>query len=160
MIKLKPVAENTWLVLSENTIDKIGLLLKQDEFIFLADNAKTRFKDEDEVNDFFNTDVFSNIIITSSTDNNVKTYVDGYPTDTKEVHIVEDRKHNYPVFSKTASKKVLYSAGYFCIKYPTGWQTSFCPKISTLEKRDHRGPFKTEQEMKAVVSSLRKNERN
>ena len=48
----------------------------------------------------------------------------------------------------------MYAAGYYIIKFDKGWVRSFCPKLVTLEKYEHKGPFKTELEMRAELSNV------
>jgi hypothetical protein len=49
----------------------------------------------------------------------------------------------------------LYCAGYYIIKFEKGWVKSFCPKVITIERNEHKGPFKTEIEMKMVLSNAK-----
>jgi hypothetical protein len=51
----------------------------------------------------------------------------------------------------------LYCAGYYIIRFDKGWVKSFCPKLITIERYENRGPFKTEFEMKQVLSNVKSN---
>jgi hypothetical protein len=40
------------------------------------------------------------------------------------------------------------------IKFRKGWVKSFCPKLITLERYPFHGPFKSESEMKQMLTVL------
>ena len=63
-----------------------------------------------------------------------------------------DLKKKRALFTKSKKSKSLYCAGYFIIHFDKGWVKSFCPKEVTLEKYEHKGPFKTELEMRQELS--------
>jgi hypothetical protein len=46
----------------------------------------------------------------------------------------------------------MYAAGYFLVHFPKGWVRGFCPKLSTLEGNEFKGPFKTVTEQKQSFS--------
>jgi hypothetical protein len=48
-----------------------------------------------------------------------------------------------PVFRKYASGDIFYCAGYYGVKFHSTYVPLFCPKLSTIKKYDHIGPFKT-----------------
>ena len=41
------------------------------------------------------------------------------------------------------------------IKFNKGWVKSFCPKAITIDRYPSKGPFKSELEMKAVLSNAK-----
>jgi hypothetical protein len=61
------------------------------------------------------------------------------------------------LFTKSNASKSLYCAGYYTIKFEKGWVRSFCPKLITIERYENKGPFKSEFEMKAVLSNAKSN---
>ena len=63
-------------------------------------------------------------------------------------------KKKLPIYAKSNKSKSLYCAGYYVIKFRKGWVKSFCPKLITLERYAYQGPFRTEDEMKQVLSTL------
>ena len=66
-----------------------------------------------------------------------------------------DVRKKLPLFTKSNASKSLYCAGYYVIKFNKGWVKSFCPKVITLERNEYKGPFKTEFEMKQVLSNVK-----
>ena len=86
----------------------------------------------------------------SSFDENFEVY--GYPGSQKPYNSMFDVQKQLPIYTKTTKSKSLFCAGYFIIHFDKGWVKSFCPKLVTLEKYEHGGPFKTELEMRQELS--------
>jgi hypothetical protein len=82
--------------------------------------------------------------------------VHGYATSTKPHNAMFDVKRKLPLFTKSEDSKSLYCAGYYVIRFDKGWVKSFCPKLITLQRYEYQGPFKTELEMKQVLSNVSK----
>jgi hypothetical protein len=159
IIQLKEITDNSWLVMTEKEQEKIGLLSgnRMGEYTLLSKDGKVNFASEQEVREFFEEDVFSNVVVTplaSATETTIK----GYPVDFDNPFVAdeEDKISKLPLFTKTKTSKVYHCAGYYCIKFPKGWTQSFSPKLSTLNKYEFAGPFKTEMEMKTNLSILKK----
>jgi len=81
-----------------------------------------------------------------------------YPCRTKPYNPVYNVKSRLPLYTKNLKSKSRYCAGYYVIQFQKGWLRSYCPKLITLERNPYQGPFKTSQEMKAVLNTLNKNE--
>jgi hypothetical protein len=79
-----------------------------------------------------------------------------YPCSSKPFNPVYDVRKKLPIYSKSDKSKSQYCAGYYVIEFRKGWVKSFCPKLITLERYNHRGPFKTEIEMKTVLTAMNK----
>lgn len=157
-VKLKSITETSWLVISDTDDIKIGLLTKlRDEYILMAKGEKKKFLDRKEVNKYFSEDVFDNLA-ESPTDTEVKKdyFINGYPIDFETPHEVILKGNKLPLFSKKATSDVYYSAGFYCLEFPRNTMPAFCPKLSTLNTYEYAGPFKTEFEMKAELTRLRK----
>ena len=82
--------------------------------------------------------------------------VHGYSTSTAPYNAMFDIRKKLPLFTKSDDSKSLYCAGYYTIKFEKGWVKSFCPKKITLERYPYKGPFKTDLEMKQVLSNVSK----
>ena len=82
--------------------------------------------------------------------------VHGYPTSCVPYNPVFDVQKKMAMFTKSEKSKSLYCAGYFIIRFDKGWVKSFCPKLITVERYETKGPFKTELEMKQVLSNVPK----
>lgn len=162
IIQLKEITNNSWLVITEKEQEKIGLLSesRNGTFTLLSKSGKAKFENEKEVTSFFEENIFDNVIVTALiTETNFT--VKGYPVDFDHPFEAdsEDTVSNLPLYTKTKTSKVYHCAGYYCIKFPKGWTSSFSPKLSTLQKYKYNGPWKTEMEMKSNLSVYKKNEK-
>jgi hypothetical protein len=72
----------------------------------------------------------------------------GYPIKCAAFNPIWDIKRKLPVFTKTEKSRTLHAAGYYIIQFDTGWVQSFCPKVSTLDSNDYKGPYKDKLEMR------------
>jgi hypothetical protein len=79
-----------------------------------------------------------------------------FPCSSKPYGPVYNVKEKLPLFAKSSKSKSQYCAGYYVIKFRKGWVKSFCPKLITLERYPYLGPFKTENEMKAMLATVNK----
>ena len=75
----------------------------------------------------------------------------GYPIKCSAFNPIWDLKRKIPVFTKTEKSKTLHAAGYYIISFDTGWVQSFCPKVSTLDANEFKGPFKDKLEMRSQL---------
>lgn len=81
-----------------------------------------------------------------------------FPCSSKPYGPVYNLKKKLPLFAKSSKSKSQYCAGFYIIKFRKNWVKSFCPKLITLERYSYYGPYKTEQEMKAILNTVNKNE--
>lgn len=161
MVKLKAITGSSWLLMTDDGQQKIGILSENHGgYMLLAKETKTHFATKDEINQFFAEDVFTNLV--ENTDDDTEYFVKGYSVNFDKPHEVdsEDVMTDLPLYAKTAESDVYHCAGYYCIMFPKGWVYGFCPKYSTLSKYEYRGPFKTEDEVKSTLSILRKKQKS
>ena len=76
--------------------------------------------------------------------------VHDYPTDAEPFGGVWDLQHKAPIFTKERNSKSWFCAGWYLIKKSKNWKQEFCPKLITIERYDHRGPYKTPEELLKV----------
>lgn len=81
-----------------------------------------------------------------------------FPCGSKPFGSVYNIRKKLPIYAKSTKSKSQYCAGYYVIKFRKGWVKSFCPKLITLERYPFHGPFKTEVEMKQMLTTLSKKE--
>lgn len=162
IIQLKEITDDSWLVITEKEQEKIGLLStsRNGSFTLLSKGGKVNFEDREEVTNFFDEDIFANILSTKIVENE-KFYVKGYPVDFDHPFEAdpEDKISPLPLYTKTKTSKVYHCAGYYCIRFPKGWQDAFSPKLSTLQKYQYGGPWKNAMETKSNLSMFKKNEK-
>ena len=143
-----------WIVESEG--EKLGTIsLNEDKQYMLSNTTGTRFfKNVKQLARNLNAE----ITWTSTTPMATKEALEvhGYPTSCTPYNPVYDVQKKIALFTKSAKSKSLYCAGYFIIHFDKGWVKSFCPKLITVERYETKGPFKTELEMKQVLSNVPK----
>ena len=155
-IHAKPIVDGKfWIVEQDGT--KIATLHKKEnnKFVLSSTNGEMMFNKKDDLTKQFGKDFFltnTKIKVTTSTDINE---CHGYPTSCRPYNSMYDVKRKLPLFTKSNASKSLYCAGHYIIKCDKGWVKSFCPKAITVERYPYKGPFKTDLEMKAVLSNAK-----
>ena len=155
-IHAKPIIDNKFWIVEKDGL-KFATLRKDEEDRFVLSNeAGVRiYKTKDSLTSQFGKDFFVANIIRDGNDA-LPNEIHGYPTSTSPHNAMFDIKRKLPLFTKSNDSKSLYCAGYYVIKFDKGWVKSFCPKLITLQRYDYQGPFKTELEMRQVLSNVSK----
>ena len=156
LIQAKPIIDNKfWIV--ENDGVKVATLRKNEENKFILSNEQgiKVFETKKSITEQFGSDFFVAKIIKEADNSNPKE-VHGYATSTNPHNAMYDIQKKLPLFTKSKDSKSLYCAGYYVIRFEKGWVKSFCPKLITLQRYQYKGPFKTDLEMKQVLSSVNK----
>lgn len=152
----KPIIDNKfWIV--EKDGEKIATLRKDEEDRFVLSNITGTkiFNSRKDITKEFGKDFFVAKIL-KDTDDNQSNEIHGYQASCTPHNCMYDIKRKLPLFTKSSDSKSLYCAGYYVIKFDKGWVKSFCPKLITLQRYPYKGPFKTEIEMKQVLSNVSK----
>ena len=154
-LKAKPILDGKfWIV--ENAGQKVGTLRKnEDKFVFSNENGVKFFNSKSSIVKEYGKDFFVAKIIKEATDS-LPNEVQGYKCSTSPHNSMYDIQKRLPLFTKSKDSKSLYCAGYYVIKFDKGWVKSFCPKLITLQRYAYKGPFKTDLEMKQVLSNVNK----
>lgn len=85
---------------------------------------------------------------------NSRNEVYDFPTKTEPRNALWNVKLKLPIYTKTGKSNSYHCAGYYIVRFPTGWVKSYCPKLVTLEQYDYRGPYKSRAEMIAVLRNI------
>ena len=155
-IKANEILKNKfWIVESEG--ERVGTLRKNEEnhFIFSNHDGILVFNNKESLYKQFGRDFFVAKIVKEA-DNSLPNEVHHYPSSTKPHNAMYNIQRKLPLFTKSKDSKSLYCAGYYTIRFEKGWVKSFCPKLITLQRYEYKGPFKTDLEMKQVLSSVSK----
>lgn len=155
-IHAKPIIKDKFWIVEENG-EKIATLRKNEDDRFVMSNklGVKIYDNKESLTKQFGKDFFI-VKILKEADNSEPNEVHGYPTSTIPHNSMFDIKRKLPLFTKSGDSKSLYCAGYYVIRFDKGWVKSFCPKLITLQRYEFRGPFKTELEMKQVLSNVSK----
>lgn len=154
-IYAKPIVDGKfWIVEQGGT--KIATLHKKEnnKFILSSTNGEVMFNKKDDLTIQFGEKFFlagTKIKVTSDEHHECH----GYSTMCKPYNAMYDVRRKLPLFTKSNASKSLYCAGYYIIKFDKGWVKSFCPKAITVERYPFKGPFKTEIEMKQVLTNAK-----
>jgi hypothetical protein len=154
-IHAKPIVDGKfWIV--EQDGEKIGTLHKKEnnKFMLSSKDGNSFFGKKEELIKAFGKNFFGSKIKTTISQEEVKD-VHGYPTSCHPYNPMYNVQKKLPLFTKSPASKSLYCAGYYIIRFDKGWVKSFCPKLITIERYENRGPFKTEIEMKQVLSNVK-----
>lgn len=154
-MKIKQLTDKSWFLYTEN-LEKIGIISNQETgYYILASSINEKFNTWDDLLNFFNIKEFD--IIDDKNEKIGIFYINGYPTD-MEYPLIKDNHAEYKIiqYSKTENSEILYSPGYFCLHFPKQAMPAFCPKISTLEKYNFSGPYKSKEEMNIELINLRR----
>ena len=152
----KPIIENKfWIVEKDGT--KYATLRKNEDNRFVLSNSTgiKIYQTKIDLTREFGKNFFVAKIIKEA-DGAEPNEVHGYATSTTPHNSMFDVKRKLPLFTKSGDSKSLYCAGYYVIRFDKGWVKSFCPKLITLQRYEYQGPFKTELEMKQVLSNVSK----
>lgn len=155
-IHAKPIIENKfWIV--EKDGSKFATLRKNEDNRFVMSNelGVQIYENKESLTKKFGKDFFVAKIVKEA-DGALPNEVHGYGTSAEPHNAMYDIKRKLPLFTKSPDSKSLYCAGYYVIRFEKGWVKSFCPKLITLQRYQYQGPFKTELEMKQVLSNVSK----
>lgn len=155
-IHAKPIIQDKfWIV--EKDGNKFATLRKNedDRFVMSNETGMKVYPNKESLTKQFGKDFFVAKIIKEA-DHADMWEVHGYPTSCDPNNAMFDIRKKLPLFTKSEDSKSLYCAGYYTIKFDKGWVKSFCPKLITLQRYEYRGPFKTELEMRQVLSNVTK----
>jgi len=147
-----PILEDRFWILEEDGIRVGTLSFDNDRYMFNNMEEIKYFDTEGELRKVFGEDFLQ---VDRNSKNPQKThYILGYPTSVKPYNVMHDVHRSLPLFTKSKKSKSLYCAGYFLIEFNNGWVRSFCPKLITVERYNHKGPFRTEQEIRDLLGKL------
>lgn len=148
-IKAKAVLEDKFWIIEDDGI-RVGTLTRESDGFVLNQKGKVVvFDDKSQLSNQFGNDFM--VAKISSPDKKDQNTVHGYPTKVAPYNEMYDIKRKLPLFTKSDQSKSVYCAGFYLIKFNVSWLKSFCPKLSTLEQNEFKGPFKSEIEMKGIL---------
>jgi len=155
-IHAKPIIENKFWIIEENG-EKVATLRKNedDRFVMSNEDGVKVYDNKESLTKQFGKNFFIAKIVKEA-ENAEPNEVHGYTTSTTPHNAMFDIKRKLPLFTKSSDSKSLYCAGYYVIRFDKGWVKSHCPKLITLQRYSYQGPFKTEIEMKQVLSNVSK----
>jgi hypothetical protein len=155
-IHAKPIVDGKfWIV--EQDGEKIATLHKKEnnKFVLSSTNGEMMFNKKEDLTKEFGKGFFLTSEKVKVTKAEEVKECHGFPTSCKPFNAMFDVQRRLPLFTKSNQSRSLYCAGYYIIKFDKGWVKSFCPKAITIERYPYKGPFKTEIEMKQVLTNAK-----
>lgn len=149
-LKAKPIVQNKFWIVEDEGIRIGTLCLDEDKYMFSSPQGTKYFDSAKALKKIFGKDILLAQI--EKPKPVVEKIVHGYPTSSIPYNSVVDVKRKLPLFTKSEKSKSLYCAGYYIIHFDKGWVKSLCPKLITVDHYEHRGPFRSELEMKQALS--------
>jgi hypothetical protein len=152
----KPIINDKFWIVEQNGSKVATLRKNEDNQFVMSNNAGIKiYNTKESLTRQFGKEFFVVNIIKEANDA-LPNEVHGFTTSTAPHNAMFDIHRKLPLFTKSSDSKSLYCAGYYVIKFDKGWVKSHCPKLITLQRYDYRGPFKTEVEMRQVLSNVSK----
>lgn len=146
----KTVVKNKFWVVEDNG-QKIATIQATDcgTFVYVHDNEREKFPSIKVLSKAYNIK-FVTAKQTLLKEESYHCY--GYPCATKPFNLVWDVQRKLPVYSKDASSRSFYCAGYYAIKFGASWTGEYSPKNITLSRYPYSGPFRSKAEMQAFIT--------
>lgn len=141
----KPVVKNKYWIVEEGG-NKVATIqaIEEGGYAYVHDNQRERFASIKLISKKYNIEFTK-----ADKSGNTKTHtVYGYPCQGKSYNEVYDVARRLPIYTKSAKSRSFFCAGYYLIKYGNNWIKEYCPKLITLNRYEHQGPFKSESEAK------------
>jgi hypothetical protein len=155
-IHAKPIIDNKFWIVEQGGKKCATLRKNEDNHFVLSNETGIKvYNNKESLTKQFGKDFFVAKIVKES-NNSSSLEVHGFPSSCIPHNSMFDIRKKLPLFTKSNDSKSVYSAGYYVIRFDKGWVKSFCPKLITLQRYEFRGPFKTELEMKQVLSNVSK----
>lgn len=153
MLRAKAVMPNKFWILETLNGQRSGTMSKHTESVKVAINGEETVYDS--------IDIACRELVISMIEPEDETVqeskeesVEGFPTKCAAFNPTWDIKRKIPVFTKTEKSRTLHAAGYYIISFETGWVPSFCPKVSTLDANEYKGPFRDKLEMREQLKKV------
>jgi hypothetical protein len=152
-VKARTILKDKFWIMEDEGVRVGTLSVSEDKFMFSSSEGNTKYFDSERaLKKTFGSKFIINEYEPISSETTLEKEVYNYPTSCVPHNPLLDVKRKLPLFTKSEKSKSLYCAGYYIIKFDKGWVKSFCPKLITVERYDHQGPFKTSLEMKQALS--------
>ena len=150
MLIAKPVVKNQFWIVTDGH-QKVGnIIASGSEFEVKINGEKTHFKNEKSIQKIANIQFQKNVNIETT---EAQLPFATYPTVSKAFNSVLDLKRRLHLFTTSEKSKCYHAAGWFSVQQGEEVETIFCPKYIFIQRYKYTGPFKTEDEAKAMINN-------
>lgn len=145
MFKAKSIVDNKFWILESEDGAKVGTIkIVSDKINVIIEGREHSFKNMDEAIDELDLTFIKKVVELKEDPSNE---VYDFPTSTQPHNALWNVQMKLPIYTKTDRSNSYHCAGYYIIRFSTGWVKSYCPKLLTLQRYTFKGPFKTRIEM-------------
>jgi len=143
------VQDQTWIV--SDLGQRLGLLSKQGDstFVFLGKGTMTHVNTIPELETLLKGQIHWEKTKTEP-DTVKQTHVHNLPI--KHDQAVDVQMVPMITYKKTETSETRFAAGYWILKFSTGWSGSLSPKLATLQEYEHQGVFSSKLEMNTMLA--------
>jgi len=152
-LKATPVVKNKFWIVEKDGQKVASILAAEDGVVFVKDDQREKYPSITMLKNRHNIEFLRNGKKTTSTSGNE---VNGFPASGKPHNPLYDVRKKLPIYTKESKSKSFYCAGHYLVRLSNHWSKVYCPKLITLQRYEYQGPFKTEIEMKQVLSNVSK----
>lgn len=146
----KPVVKNQFWIVTQNG-EKVGNVIAEGSgYEVKLNGVKTHFDNTKSIEK--KADIEFQKVVKSKTTNEKSLPFSVYPTTGKVFNSMFDIKRKIHLFTKTQKSKCYYAAGYFTVQHDNQMEVVFCPKYIFIQRYPFNGPYKTENEAKAMIN--------
>jgi len=144
----KPVVKNQFWIVTDGT-EKVGNVIADGSgFEVKLNGNKTHFKNTNTIQK--QTNIQFQTIKTEKIKHELP--FNEYPTTKKVFNSMLDIKRKLHLFTKTLKSKCYHTAGWYVLYQGSEPTITFCPKYIFIQRYEYVGPFKTEDDAKAVIN--------
>tara|TARA_B100000989_G_C19443854_1_gene428583 strand:+ start:263 stop:751 length:489 start_codon:yes stop_codon:yes gene_type:complete len=149
----KPVIKDKFWIVKDESVNIATIEKREDSFIVIEANVKTKVETIEAVNEKFGEDIFSNTPSSLAKPIHQKFDIDGYPVKVEPFNV--EWFDTIPTFTKSQKSSDRYCAGFYGVRFEGGTFLSNNPKLSTITEKcvDFIGPYKTEMEASINIST-------
>ena len=153
MLLAKPIIDEKFWIIERNG-EKVGTLRKTKDLVLTINQKSLKFADFKSLCDSTKIKFATGNEVEVIEDKNKDFDVHGFPCKYKPFNDIFDLKRKLPLYTKTPKSQSFYCAGYYIIKFESGWLPSYCPKLITLGKNEFVGPYMSKFEMQEKQKTL------
>lgn len=151
MIAKELVKDKFWL-LEEHDGVKVGTLTWNDDY-FILSNGNGKPETFNNLRDFSKytgkSIQWKNLKITETVTNEIY----GYATKSHPHNAIFDVQRKLPLYTKSERSRSYFCAGYYIVEFEKGWVRRDFPKLLTIMRNPHKGPFKTKIQQKTELEA-------
>ena len=153
MLLARPIIDEKFWIIERNG-EKVGTLRKTQDLVLTINQKNFKFTDIESLCESTEIKFVTGKEVVVVEDTSKDFEVHGFPCKFKPYNDIYDLKRKLPLYTKTAKSQSFYCAGYYIIKFESGWLPSYCPKLITLGKNEFVGPYMSKFEMQEKQKKL------